>query len=46
MVEYGLLAPKTSNFLCGFFWQMKVFLGSMPLWQMIGAGFILVALLN
>jgi hypothetical protein len=46
MVEYGLIASKTSSFLGDFFWQMKIFLGSMPLWQMIGAGVVLVALLH
>jgi hypothetical protein len=46
MVEYGLLLSQTSNFLGEFFWQMKNLLGSMPLWQMIGAGVILVALLH
>ena len=46
MVEYGLLASRTSYFLGDFFWQMKILLGSMPLWQMIGAGVILVVLLH
>jgi hypothetical protein len=46
MVEYGLLASKASDFLGDFFWQMKILLDSMPLWQMIGAGVILVALLH
>ena len=46
MVEYGLLASRASDFLGEFFWQMKNLLGSMPLWQMIGAGVILVALLH
>ena len=42
MVEYGLLASRASDFLGDFFWQMKVFLGAMPLWQMIVAGVLLV----
>jgi len=46
MVEYGLLASRTSDFLGEFFWQMKILLGSMPLWQMIGGGIVLVALLH
>ncbi len=46
MVEYGLLASRASDFLGEFFWQMKILLGSMPLWQMIGAGIVLVALLH
>jgi len=45
MVEYGLLASKTSDFLGDFFWQMKILLGSMPLWQIIGAGVLLIAAL-
>jgi hypothetical protein len=46
MVEYGLLASKTSNFLGDFFWQMKILLGSMPLWQIVCAGIVLVAILH
>ena len=46
MVEYGLLASRASDFLGDFFWQMKVFLSAMPLWQMIVAGVLLVALLH
>lgn len=46
MVEYGLLASKTSDFLGNFFWQMKILLGAMPLWQMIVAGAILVITLH
>jgi hypothetical protein len=46
MVEYGLLASKTSDFLGDFFWQMKILLGSIHLWKIIGAGIVLVAILN
>jgi hypothetical protein len=46
MVEYGLLASKTSDFLGDFFWKMKILLGSMPLWQIIGAGVLLIAALH
>jgi hypothetical protein len=46
MVEYGLLVSKTSGFLGDFFWQMKILLGSMPLWQIVGAGVVLVAALH
>lgn len=46
MVEYGLLASKASDFLGDFFWQMKIFLSAMPLWQMIGAGALLVVFLH
>ncbi len=46
MVEYGLIVSKTSDFLGDFFWQMQVLLGSMPLWQMIIAGALLVAFLH
>ena len=46
MVEYGLLASKASDFLGDFFWQVKILLGSMPLWQLIGAGVVLFALLH
>ena len=46
MVEYGLLASQTSNFLGDFFWQMRILLGSMPLWQLVGAGVVLFALLH
>jgi hypothetical protein len=46
MVEYALFASRTSDFLGNFFWQMKIFLGSMPLWQMIVAGVILVTFLH
>jgi hypothetical protein len=46
MVEYGLLASKTSDLLGDFFWQMRILLGSMPLWQIVGAGVILVAILH
>jgi hypothetical protein len=46
MVEYGLLVSKTSGFLGDFFWQMRILLGSMPLWQIVGAGVVLVAALH
>ena len=46
MVEYGLLLSQTSSFLGDFFWQIQSLLGSMPLWQMIGAGVVLFALLH
>ncbi len=46
MVEYGLLASKTSDFLGDFFWQMNILLGSMPLWQMIVACLVMVSLLH
>ena len=46
MVEYGLLVSNTSDFLGDFFWQMRIFLGSMSLWQMIVAGAVLVMTLH
>lgn len=46
MVEYSLLASKASDFLGDFFWQMRILLGSMALWQIIGAGVVLVAILH
>ena len=46
MVEYGLLASQTSNFLGDFFWQMRILLGSIPLWQMMVAGAVLVMTLH
>jgi hypothetical protein len=46
MVEYGLLASRASDFLGDFFWQMKILMGSMPLWQIVGAGVVLVVILH